>query len=202
VSESRPDFVPLPVVLTGDWVRLEPLKREHTAGLFAAGQDDEIWRYLPVPRQSAPTQTEHWIAEALAAVQQGLEIPFTIFNLESGRIVGSTRYTDIQPSHRGLEIGWTWLSPTAQRTGINSECKLLLLTHAFEVLGAERVCLKTDLRNTRSQAAIERIGAKREGVLRRHRLCWDGHWRDTVYFSMIRDEWPAVREALRTRIRR
>ena len=168
----------------------------HAEGLFAAAQDDAIWRYLSVPRPQLVADVQSWITPALEFAAQGAQVPFTIFRQDTNQPVGSTRFMDIQRRDRGLEIGWTWLSTAVQRTAVNTECKLLLLTHAFEQLGAERVALKTDLRNERSQAAIVRIGGQREGVLRRHKLCWDGVLRDSVYFSIIRDEWPAVRERL------
>ena len=136
------------------------------------------------------------IRQASAGVEAGREIAFAIVDAASGRAVGSTRYLDIERDHRALEIGWTWIGPAWRRTPINTECKLLLLTHAFEALAAHRVTLKTDARNVVSQRAIERIGAVREGVLRRHRVCWDGSIRDTVYYGIIDAEWPAVKARL------
>lgn len=193
---SKPTFDPQPVTLTGRHVRLEPLSLSHAAGLFDAAQDDAIWRYLSVPRPYTVKDVQAWIEPAIKLTEQGAQAPFTIFHQATNQPVGSTRFMDIQRRDRGLEIGWTWLSPTVQRTAVNSECKLLLLAHAFEQLGAERVAFKTDARNERSQAAIARIGGQREGVLRRHKLCQDGTLRDTVYFSIIREEWPNVRERL------
>lgn len=147
------------------------------------------------PRQTRVEETLAWIRETLARVP-GTEVPFAILRRADGRPVGSTRYMDIQRPNRGLEIGWTWLGPDARRTPVNTECKRLLLGHAFDDLGAVRVQLKTDGDNVRSQRAIERLGARREGVLRRHRRRWDGSWRDTVYYSVLDDEWPAVRARL------
>lgn len=137
-----------------------------------------------------------WIEQALEELAAGRQIPFAIVDCESGRAVGSTRYLDIQPVNRALEVGWTWIGEAFQRTAINTECKLLLLRYAFETLGAFRVQLKTDLRNERSQRAIERIGATREGVLRQNMLLWDGHRRDSVYYSVLVEEWPRVRGRL------
>ena len=140
------------------------------------------------------------IRQALVASQAGAEVPFAILEADSCKAVGSTRYLDVQPEHRTLEIGWTWIGPRWRRTAINTECKLLLLAHAFEVLAVHRVTLKTDARNVRSQRAIERIGGVREGVLRRHRICWDGSVRDTVYYGIIDEEWPAVKARLEARL--
>ena len=187
---------PTPVVLYGDRVRLEPLDHRHADDLLEHAQDDEIWRYMPVPRPATRTALEELIDKAWKAASEGLEIPFAIIDDKSDRAVGSTRYLDIHRPDRILEIGWTWLGTSAQRTPINTECKFLLLRHAFEDLGALRVQLKTDGRNTRSQQAIDRLGAVKEGVLRRNRLMWDGVRRDTVYYSILDDEWPAVKTRL------
>src|SRR5262245_42143159 len=137
-----------PVTLTGKWVRLEPLKESHAAELFAVGQTPEIWAYLWRDAFTSVDDTREWIADALRIAATGAELPFAIIQLASGKAVGSTRYMDIVPEHRRLEIGWTWLSPEQWRTPINTECKYLLLRHAFESLGCLRVQLKTDSRNT------------------------------------------------------
>ncbi len=187
---------PTPVVLYGDYVRLEPLDHRHAGDLLEQARDDEIWRYMPVPRPATRAALELLIDKAWKAASEGLEIPFAIVDDKSDRAVGSTRYLDIHRPDRILEIGWTWLGTSAQRTPINTECKFLLLRHAFEDLGALRVQLKTDGRNTRSQQAIDRLGAVKEGVLRRNRLMWDGVRRDTVYYSILDDEWPAVKTRL------
>jgi RimJ/RimL family protein N-acetyltransferase len=184
------------VILEGLHVRLEPLASSHAPELLAAAQDDSIWRYMPIARPRTLLELEGMIAEALAAQERGEQLPFAIVERTSGRAVGSTRYLDIRAPHRGLEIGWTWLATAAQRTALNTECKLLLLTHAFEALGCLRVQLKTDLRNLRSQAAIERLGAKKEGVLRKHYVLWDGYVRDSVMYSITEAEWPAVKQKL------
>jgi len=133
---------------------------------------------------------------AIAQRRLKLEWPLVVVDRTTDTIVGSTRYLDIVPAHKAVEIGWTWLTPSVWRTSINTECKYLLLRHAFETAGAIRVCLKTDSRNLRSQAAIERIGGVREGVLRRHRILPDGYRRDSVYYSIIDEEWPAVKARL------
>jgi RimJ/RimL family protein N-acetyltransferase len=151
---------------------------------------------LPVTAESM----EAWIAEALEAQDRGLEYPFTVIQTPGGRVVGSTRYMDVQAASKGVEIGWTWYAPETWGTVVNPEAKFLLLRHAFEEWGAIRVQLKTDLKNLRSQAAIKKLGAKEEGVLRRHRFRRDGTIRDSVIFSIIREEWPAVKAALEERI--
>lgn len=185
-------FDPRPVVLSGQTVRLEPLSLSHAADLFEAGQDSSIWTYMPIGGFREISEVRTWIEKASA----GGDVAFGIIQLETNRAVGSTRLMDIRREHGALEIGWTWLSPLVQRTGVNTEAKFLLLRHAFEDLGAVRVQLKTDSRNLRSQKAIERIGAVREGVLRRHMRLWNGYLRDTVYFSVLDHEWPQVKDRL------
>jgi len=184
-----------PVELIGERVRLVPLHSSHAVSLWEAAQDARIWTYMPVRMQSLDDM-RHSIDAALAAQEVGAELPFTVCERDTGRIVGSTRFMDIALPHRGLEIGATWYAPDVWRTRVNTECKFLLLRHAFESLGMLRVCLKTDARNTRSQAAIARIGGVREGVLRSHRILPDGYVRDTVYFSILAAEWPAVKQIL------
>jgi RimJ/RimL family protein N-acetyltransferase len=193
---------PTPVILYGDRVRLEPLDHRHAADLFAASADDEIWRYMPVPRPRAEADVIGLIDKAWKAAATGDEIPFAILDDRSDRAVGSTRFLEIRRHDRALEIGWTWLATAAQRTAINTETKFLLLRHSFEDLGAVRVQLKTDGRNERAQQAIEREGAAREGVLRRQRLMWDGVYRDTVYYSILESEWLAVKDRLTKRLAR
>ena len=194
-------FDPRPVTLEGQHVRLEPLAAAHAAALCDAGRDASIWQYLPRPPFLDVADTEAWIGAALAAAEAGSEVAFAIVDRATGRAVGSTRYLCIRREHRGLEIGWTWIAPAFQRTPVNTECKLLLLTHAFETLGAMRVEFKTDLRNERSQRALERIGGVREGVFRRHMLVRDGHVRDSVYYSIVDGGWPAVKARLRERLK-
>lgn len=201
-SRTRAAFSPKSVTLTGRTVMLVPLTLEHAPELFRAGSDDSIWLYLPHARYRSVDETRERIADAIRAVAEGNEIAFAIVERETGAAIGSTRYCLIERAHRHLEIGWTWVAPAFQRTSVNTECKYLLLRHAFEALGAIRVSLKTDGRNTRSQNAIRRIGATYEGTLRKHRICWDGHIRDTVYFSIVEDEWPEVKFRLEEMLQR
>lgn len=189
-----------PVILEGRLVRLEPLAPRHAPELLEAAQDDELWRYLPIPRPRTQEAIERWVAEAHELQARGEQLPFAVLERGSGRAIGSMRYLDIRRAHRGLEIGWSWISPRFQRTGVNRECKLLLLAHAFEALGCLRVQLKTDARNLRSQAAIERLGAVREGVLRRHMRLHDGFVRDSVLYSITDLEWPALKARLEARL--
>jgi len=189
-------FDPRPTTLAGTHVVLAPLDFSHAADLFDAGNDDQTWAFMPRPALRTLADAESMIRQALVETEAGREVAFAVLSAASGRAVGSSRFLDIQRPHQALEIGWTWIGPSWQRTPLNTECKLLLLGHAFESLGAHRVTLKTDARNARSQRAIERIGATREGVLRRHRVCWDGFVRDTVYYGIIDAEWPHVRARL------
>jgi RimJ/RimL family protein N-acetyltransferase len=189
-----------PIVLTGERAELRPLAWEHELGLLEAAQHPDIWHYMPTPLHEASAM-HAWIESSLKAQEAGLELPFTIFDRAEGRIVGSTRFMDITLPNRGLEIGWTWLNPSVWRTRVNTECKLLLLTHCFEVLHLLRVQLKTDLRNMRSQTAIARIGGVKEGVLRKHRILPDGYVRDSVYFSILDEEWQTVKANLEAALR-
>ncbi len=172
---------PLPIVLKGENARLEPLDAKHAEGLFAIGQEEKIWRYLLRPKLESVADAQGFVEEAQRVAATGSQLPFAIIDQKSNQVAGSTRYLDIRPNDRAIEIGWTWLGREFQRTAINSECKYLLLRHAFEDLGAVRVTVKTDGRNEQSQRAIERLGAVREGVLRKHMVMWDGYVRDTVY---------------------
>ena len=193
---------PEPVVLEGAHMRLEPLARAHAPDLFDAAQDDRTWLYMPRLRPRRVDDVLEWIDEALRLQERGEALPFAQVALSTGRAIGSTRYLDLRRAHRGLEIGWTWIAPSFQRTAVNTEAKLLLLAHAFDTLDALRVQLKTDARNERSQRAIERLGATREGVLRQHVVCPDGFVRDTVMYSITHSEWPSVRTNLLTRLSR
>ena len=195
---SSAAFDPRPTVLAGTHVVLQPLQESFAPDLFAAGGDAATWAYMPRPALRSVEDAASMIRQALVESDAGREVPFAIVASASGRAVGSTRYLDLQRPHRGLEIGWTWIGAAWRRTPINTECKLLLLQHAFEGLGAYRVTLKTDARNLASQRAIERIGAEREGVLRRHRVCWDGFVRDTVYYGVVDGAWPRVKSRLET----
>lgn len=195
-------FDPRPVILQGLHARLEPLSLAHAPELYEAGMDEEIWAYMPVPPAKTVQDTETWIQQALDDCASGNTIPFAIVQMKGERAVGSTRYLDVQRENESLEIGFTWIGRAYQRTALNTECKLLLLGHAFEDLGAVRIQLKTDGRNVRSQRAIERLGAVHEGVLRRQRRVWDGHIRDTVYYSILDDEWPTVKTCLQNMLDR
>jgi N-acetyltransferase len=190
---------PAPIVLEGRHVRLEPLEERHRADLEAAVAEDPDALRLGV-LLFVLEGWEPWYAEARAAVEAGASVAWATVDRASGRAVGSTRFGNIDVEIDALEIGWTWLAPSAWRTAINTEAKLLQLRHAFDDLGAGRVTLKTDARNERSLAAIARLGAVREGTLRRHLRMPDGYIRDSVVFSILRDEWPAVRRRLEQRL--
>jgi len=189
-----------PVVLEGQLVRLDPLSLDHHAALCDVGLEPELWHWIPTTIRT-PDDLRRYIERALGEQAAGTSLPFAIIERASGRAIGSTRYMDIVPEHRRLEIGATWLGRAWQRTGCNSECKLLLLTHAFEVLGYQRVELKTDVLNAQSRAAILRLGAKEEGTFRKHVIRDTGVSRDTVYFSILDDEWPDVKARLSSRRR-
>lgn len=184
-----------PVTLEGNLVRLEPLRRDHWEGLWEAGQFEQIWTYMS-SKMSKPEDAQTFIELALKNQAEGTELPFVIVNKQTGKIIGSTRFLNLSHKDRGLEIGYTWLTPSVWKTAINTECKLLLLRHCFEDLGCIRVQLKTDSRNKNSQRAIARIGGTYEGVLRNHMILHDGYIRDSVYFSIVDREWPAVQEKL------
>ncbi len=187
-----------PVTLEGKWVRLEQSGEQHIPDLLVASQAPEIWELMAfVPFRTAEEMRaafQRWASQSLS--QPGSNLSFAIIRRSDGRAVGMTGYLNIQPRDRALEIGGTWLAPQVWRTPINTECKYLLLRHAFETLGCVRVQLKTDSRNIRSQRAIERLGAVKEGVLRKHMIIHDGYVRDTVMYSIIDTEWPAVKERL------
>ena len=182
-----------PILLKGDSVRLEPLSQEHAQGLFNRGQETADWAHMPRTCFVDMADTRQWIDEALQAPGQ---IPFAIVETGKNKAVGSTRFINIRPEHRCVEIGWTWLGKEWQRTAVNTEVKQLLLSHAFERLGCVRVEFKTDGRNLRSQRALERIGATREGVLRKHMIVQGDFARDSVYFSILDSEWMEVRDRL------
>jgi RimJ/RimL family protein N-acetyltransferase len=189
-----------PCILTGKIVRLEPLQAKHAEDLFLAGQEREMWLYMSTNPSVSREAMAQWIAETQRLQQAGECLPFAIIDLATGRAIGSTRYLAIVPKDYGLEIGWTWLDPAVRRSGVNTECKYLLLMHAFEGLQAVRVQLKTDSRNLRSQTAIERIGGIKEGVLRNHMIMSDGYRRHTVYYSILDSEWPTVKAGLEAKM--
>ncbi|MFC4257605.1 GNAT family N-acetyltransferase [Marinobacter lacisalsi] len=183
-------------VLEGQHVRLEPLSEAHVDGLFDIGQQQDDWAYLPTGAFTSRADAEQWVQQGLAFARKELHYPYVLVEPATGDLMGSTRYLNVRPRDHGLEIGYTWLGRDYQRTAVNTEAKFLLLRHAFETLGAFRVELKTDARNLRSQKAIERLGAKREGVLRRHMVVQDGYVRDSVMFSITDLDWPEVRVGL------
>ena len=184
-----------PVVLEGSRVRLEPLRIDHLADLALVAFDAPIWRWT-IARPQDSGGLEAWLTAALANAEAGTERPFATIDRATGRAIGSTRFMSIVPEHRRLEIGWTWVATAHQRTGANREAKLLQLGHAFEVLGANRVEFKTHAGNERSRAALAGIGATFEGIFRSHMIMPDGSLRDSAYFSVIADEWPAVKRRL------
>jgi len=188
-------------VLEGRQARLEPLSRDHLDGLADVGLEPAIWRWMPLT-MSSREDLAGFIDAALAGLAAGREQAFATIERSSGRVVGSTRYLNIEPAHRRLEIGYTWLAPAWQKTAINSDAKLLMLDHAFAELGANRVEFKTDARNEPSRNALLGIGATFEGIFRRHMIVQQGQLRDSAYFSIIVDEWPSVRQHLAQRVER
>jgi RimJ/RimL family protein N-acetyltransferase len=191
----------VPATLEGQGVRLEPLSREHHDGLVAAASDGRLWElfFTSVPE---PDQVHAYISGALAGQEKGEMLPWAVRDLKSGQIVGSTRYHDIIAASDRVEIGYTWYAQRCQRTHINTACKLLLFTHGFETLGCKVVGLRTDNFNFRSQKAIEALGAKQDGVIRHHQPRRDGSVRDTVMYSVLRDEWPGVKKHLEFRLKK
>ena len=191
-----------PPTLAGNLVRLEPLQAKHATDLYRAAQDPAIWTYMPQLPIGSLAEMEQMIAVALQNQASGTSMPFAIIDLAQNCAVGSTRYLDLRPDDRGLEIGWTWLSSSVQRTGINTECKYLLLRHAFEIWRAIRVQLKTHHLNIKSQRAIERLGAVKEGTLRNHMIMPDGSYRHSVFYSILESEWPQVKAGLEAKMQR
>jgi RimJ/RimL family protein N-acetyltransferase len=189
----------IPLVLPGIHVELHPLSLSHASDLSSAIALDDLWK-LDVSDLPSPGGMEAYIAEALAMQSAGKTLPFALIDTSTRRAVGSTRFGNFEPAHRRVEIGWTWLGTPWQRTAFNTEAKYLLLAHAFEVLGLNRVEFKTDVLNGRSRKAILRLGALEEGVMRRHMVRRGGRVRDSVYYSIIADEWPGVKENLRRRL--
>ena len=186
--------------LEGETVVVEPLAPEHEFGLWQAAFDPEIWRWMPVNAIESRETFAAWFAEALERTSTGLDQAFAVVDAVSGSPLGSTRYLALRPEHRGLEIGWTWLSSAAWGTGANVEAKLLLMGHAFDELGCMRVEFKTDALNERSRAALEALPARFEGIFRKHMLVRDGAVRDSAWYSVTDEEWPAVRRNLRDRL--
>jgi RimJ/RimL family protein N-acetyltransferase len=191
-----------PITLTGKHVRLEPMTEAHAKGLAEIGVGQNFWDFMLYGRIETEEDMLNWVRDILSRAEKGTDLPFTVIHLASGRVAGATRYLNIMPKDRGLEIGGTWYGLEFQRTPVNTECKYLLLSHAFEDLKCIRVQLKTDLRNERSQKAIERIGAKREGVLRNHMILPDGRYRDSVFYSILDTEWAQVKINLEAMLRK
>ena len=192
---------PEPVTLSSATVRLEPMTADHVAALEAAARDGELWN-LRVTSVPAPGETAGYVAAALRGREDGHMLPFVVVDAAGGRVIGSTRYHDIVPAVERLEIGYTWYGKSWQRTHVNTSCKLLLMTHAFEALGAQLVGWRTDNYNFASQRAIERLGARKDGVLRHHALRRDGTVRDTVMYSLAAGEWPEVKAHLQHQLAR
>ena len=185
-----------PVVLTGRHVRLEPLSESHVKGLTEIGAGQDFWDFMLYGRMETKEDMRDWVLDIMSRAEKGTDSPFAVIHLASGKVAGATRYLNIMPKDRGLEIGGTWYGTEYQRTPVNTECKYLLLTHAFEKLGCIRVQLKTDLRNERSQKALERIGAKKEGIFRNHMILPGGKYRDSVFYSILDSEWSEVKKQL------
>jgi len=183
-------------IISGEGVSLEPLSPAHTRGLYTIGQEANDWKYLPRPCFNSIKDTAHWIDEACELCDRKQHYPYAIVETVSGEVMGSTRYLNIVPEDYGLEIGYTFLGKAYQRTRVNTIVKYVMLEHVFENLSAKRIELRTDQRNTRSQQAIERIGAVKEGVLRKHRIVQNGYVRDTVVYSILADEWGAIKPHL------
>jgi N-acetyltransferase len=184
------------VTLTGRFVELVPLSFDHVNGLAIAGEDPRIWEFLVVEPSTDRASMKRLIELLLDRQSKRTDLPFTVIDRSSGRPIGMTRFLEVERSDRTVEIGGTWYDPRFWRSPVNTESKRLLLAHAFEVENVNRVQLKTDVRNLRSQRAIERLGAVREGVLRDHRIVWSGRVRSSVVYSILRSEWPRVRERL------
>jgi N-acetyltransferase len=184
-----------PVVLEGHIVRLEPLRTDHLDGLAEVAFDPSLWQWTlarPVDRAGL----EAWLRTALDNADAGIEVPFATVERATGRVVGSTRFLNIAAEHRRFEIGWTWIAPSAQRTGANREAKLLQLQHGFERLGANRIEFKTDSLNEKSRTALLGIGAAFEGIFRNHMVMPDGRLRHSAYYSVTREDWPEVKARL------
>lgn len=195
------EMIVQPVTLTGEHVQLEPMLAAHRAALAEVGLDEDLWKWILDPVRT-PEEMKAYIDAALDQQTRGVSLPFTIVERASGKIVGSTRYANIERVHRRVEIGWTFVARPWQRTAVNTECKYMLLKHAFETLGCIRVELKTDSLNERSRAAILRIGAKEEGIFRNHMITASGRIRHSVYFSVMDSEWPVVKRRLEEKLQR
>ena len=189
-------------MLEGKLVRLEPIALEHEDGLWDASRDARTWQWLSVEQPQSREELRAYLDEALANAAAGTEMPLVTVRRDDGDVIGSTRYLALRPEYRSIEIGWTWLTPSAWGTGANVEAKLLMLEHAFERLGCLRVELKTDARNERSRGAMAALPAQFEGVHRKHMLVRGGERRDSAWYSVLDDEWPSVRAHLLRRLGR
>ena len=189
-----------PVTLQGKHVRLEPMTEAHILGLTEIGAGQTFWDFMVYGNINTEDDMRGWVIDLRSRAEKGTDLPFVAIHLASGRVAGATRYLNIMPKDRGLEIGGTWYGLEFQRTIVNTECKYLLLKHAFETLGCIRVQLKTDLRNERSQKAIERLGAVKEGILRNHMILPDGRIRDSVFYSILDVEWSEVKKRLEEKL--
>jgi RimJ/RimL family protein N-acetyltransferase len=198
-SPKAPTSADLSGRFTGQLVVVEPLAAAHESGLIAAADEPELFRWMPIDMASSDDAVRTWLTMSLDSADAGREVPFAILDAASGRVLGSTRFLELRLEHLRVEIGWTWLTRSAWSTGANVETKLLLLGHAFERVGCRRVEFKTDARNERSRGALLALGTVFEGVLRKHMLVRDGGPRDSAYFSVIDDEWPALKQRLERR---
>jgi len=201
-NEGKPHHIDLqPLTLEGNAVRLIPIRREHWEPLWEVARDssEDIFRWIPYPMRTAE-DFQRWTDKALGEQARGESLVFVTVERSSGRAIGSTRFMNIDPANRHVEIGSTWIAPPWQRTAINTEAKYLMLRHAFEPWGCVRVSLKSDALNQKSRNAILRIGAKEEGTWRKHLITWTGRIRDTVYFSVLDTEWPEVKAGLEARL--
>ncbi len=190
-----------PITLEGNGVRLEPLREQHSDGVAGAAADGELWKlwFTSVPE---PSQTRHYIDAALAGEREGHMLAWAVRELATDAVIGSTRFHDIVPAADRVEIGYTWYAQRCQKTSVNTACKLLLLSHAFDDIGCKVVGLRTDNFNFRSQRAIEALGAKKDGIIRHHHPRRDGTMRDTVIYSILVGEWPDVKRHLESRLKR
>ncbi|MBI2382625.1 MAG: GNAT family N-acetyltransferase [Gammaproteobacteria bacterium] len=200
-APTTPAFAPAPVVLSGRRVRLEPLAAEHLPALLRAGGDPAIWTWYPRPFHT-PEGMALFVDTALRGQREGHMLGFATLRADSGEVVGSTRFCAMDVAHRRAEIGWTWLAPRYQRTAANTEAKYLMLRHAFETWGLNRVEFKTDSLNEPSRRALLRLGAREEGVFRNHMIMHTGRLRHSAYYSIIADEWPGVKAALEQKLAR
>ena len=185
----------VPITLEGQTVRLEPLSEDHTDALSKVAYNEPLWLYTMM-RVSSRSELDAYVRGALSMAATGTALPFVTVLRSANRVIGSTRFANYDRENRRIEIGWTWVAPQYQRTGANVEAKLLMMTHAFEQLGCNRVEFKTDVLNSKSRNALLGIGATEEGVLRQHVWLWSGRWRDSIYYSVLASEWPSVKEKL------